>query len=396
MANGESSMRILMLNYEFPPLGGGGGVACYHIAKELAKNHQVDYLTTAFRGLPKFEVVDGINVYRVPVLGRKELSTATLLSMLTFFPSSLLKGIKLCRVNQYDIINTHFVIPSGPSGVFLSKLFNVPIVMSVHGGDIYDPSKKWSPHRHFILRKMITWLLGKSDIITAQSNNTKSNTNTYYHPNKEINVIPLGFIIPKFKKTTREELHLSDDDIILISVGRLVKRKGYEYAIEALNKLHRHNLKYLIIGDGPEEENLKYLVKQLGVENQVEFLGFVSEEKKFQYLSISDIYVLSSLHEGFGICLLEAMYCGLPIVATNNGGQTDFLIDTENALLLPTKNSDALANQIMELIQNDGLRLQISENNIQKVIDFYIETISKNYISIYKSADYRNGREDLF
>ncbi len=379
-------MRILIVNYEFPPLGGGGGVACYYIARELAKTHSVDYLTTAHKGLPKFEVVDGINVYRVPVLGRKELSTATLMSMFTFFPSSLVKGIKLCKSNQYDVINTHFVIPSGPTGIILSKLCKIPIVMSIHGGDIYDPSKKWSPHKHFLLRKIISFLLNRSDKIIAQSSNTKNNANKYYQPHNEIIVIPLGFVVPEFTNTTRKDLNISEKGIILISVGRLVKRKGYEYAIRAISKLTHQNLKYLIIGDGPEEKNLKDLAKRFGVEDKVEFLGFVPEDKKFQYLSVSDIYVLSSSHEGFGICLLEAMYCGLPIVSTDNGGQTDFLVDGKNALMVPIEDSDALAGQIKTLIDDGILRLQMSENNKEDVKKFYIETITKEYEGIFKEV----------
>jgi len=124
-------MRILMLNYELPPLGGGGGVACYQLARELSKTHQVDYITTAFKGLPKFEVVDGINVYHVPVLGRKELSTATFISLLTFFPSSFLKGINLCRKNNYSLIWTWFVIPSGITSILISKLFHVPHFLTI-------------------------------------------------------------------------------------------------------------------------------------------------------------------------------------------------------------------------------------------------------------------------
>ncbi len=372
-------MRILILNYEFPPLGGGGGVACYQIAKELAKNHQVDYLTTAFKGSPKFEVIEGINVHRVAVFGRKKLSTATFLSMLTFFPASLMKGIELHKTKQYDIINAHFVIPSGPSGMVLSKLFKIPLVMSIHGGDIYDPSKKWSPHRHFVLRRIITWLLNKSDKVTAQSNNTKYNANKYYPINKEITVIPLGFPVPAFKKTTRKELNLSEEEIILISVGRLVKRKGYEYAIQAVSKLPHQYLKYLIIGDGPEEKNLKDLAKRLGAEDKVKFLGFVTEEKKFQFLSVSDIYVLSSLHEGFGICLLEAMYCGLPIVSTDNGGQIDFLVDRKNALIVPIKNNTILLKQITELIETKSLASQMGKNNKDDIKKFYIEKIVNKY-----------------
>ena len=379
-------MRVLMINYEFPPLGGGGGVACYQIAKELAKNHDVDYLTTGFRGLPKFEVLDGIHVYRTSVLGRKKLSTATFLSMLTFFPSSLLMGIKLCRKNKYDVINAHFVVPSGPTGIALSKIFGIPIIISVHGGDIYDPSKKWSPHRHFLFRKVIKWLLNKSDNITAQSNNTKSNTINYYKFNKQITIIPLGFTKPKFKEAKRKELGFSEKDNLLISVGRLIKRKAYEDAIQAISKLPYQNIKYLIIGDGPEEYNLRNLAKELKVDEKVKFLGFVPEEKKFQYLTVSDIYILSSIHEGFGICFLEAMHCGLPIVATNNGGQTDFLVDEQNALLVPIKDSDALAEKIVELIENKEKRLEMSSTNRKDIQNFYIEKITKQYVNVYKDV----------
>ena len=380
-------MRILIINYEFPPLGGGGGVACYQIARELAKSHQVDYLTTGFKGLLKSEVVDGINIYRVSVLGRKELSTATFLSMLTFFPSSLLKGIKLCRENKEDVINAHFVVPSGPIGIVLSKVFGIPIVMSVHGGDIYDSSKKWSPHRHFLLRKVIKWLLNKSDKVIAQSNNIKSNTINYYKFNKQITIIPLGFTKPKFKEVKRKELGFSEKDILLISVGRLIKRKGYEYAIQAVSKLPYQNIKYLIIGDGPEEENLRNLAKELKVDEKVELLGFVSEEKKFQYLTISDVYILSSLHEGFGICLLEAMHCSLPIVATNNGGQTDFLVEGRNALLVPIEDSEALAEKIVELIENKAKRLEMSTTNRKGIQNFYIEKIAKQYVDVYEKVN---------
>lgn len=376
-------MRILLINYEFPPLGGGGGVACYILARELAKKHRVDYITTSFEGLPKFEVVDGINVYRVPVIGRKELSTSTLLSMLTFFPSSLLMGINLCKSIQYDVINAYFAIPSGPTGIVLSEIFDIPSVVSVLGGDIYDPSKKISPHRNLLLRTIIKWILDRSDEIVAESNNIKSNTIKYYHPNKDITVIPLGFVAPDFKKATREDMDLLNKDIILISVGRLVKRKGYEWALKATSELNDPRVTYLIIGDGPEKENLKSLAKRLGVENSVRFLGYVSEDKKFQYLSVSDLYILSSLHEGFGVCLLEAMHCGLPIVSTDNGGHTDFLNERRNSLKVPVEDATSFARKIQELIYDPGLRTQIGKNNKEDIKKLDIEKISIVYENLF-------------
>lgn len=378
-------MKILIINYECPPLGGGGGVACYQIAQELAKKHQVDYLTTGYKELPRTEQKDGINIYRVPVLGRKDLSTATLFSMISFFPACLSKGVRLCSKKNYDVINAHFVIPSGLPAVFLAKIFRKPLVISIHGGDIYDPSKKWSPHRHSSLRMLINWLLRQADHIVAQSSNTKENAIRYYNYNRQIETIPLGFVQPSYRRVTRADLGLPEDQIILVSVGRLVKRKGYEYAIRAVSELIQqgHRIKYLIIGDGPEEGELRDLIDELKIEENVMFSGYVPEEVKYQYLSQSDIYLLPSLHEGFGVCLLEAMYCGLPIVATNNGGQTDFLIDGKNALLIPVKNWEILAEKIEELCCDESKRNKMSLNNKEDIEKYYIQEVAMQYEKLF-------------
>lgn len=381
-------MKILIINYECPPLGGGGGVACYQIAQELAKTHQVDYLTTGYKGLPRTEQKDGINIYRVPATGRKDLSTATLLSMIYFFPTCLSKGIHLCSKKNYDVINAHFVIPSGLPAVFLAKIFRKPLVISVLGGDIYDPSKKWSPHRHPSLIILISWLLRQADHIVAESSNIRENTIKYYNYSGQIETVPLGIVQPQFQRVTRANLGLPEDQIILISVGRLIRRKGYEYAIRAVSKLIRQGcqVKYLIIGDGPEETALQDMVRELNIEENVIFLGYVSEEVKYQYLTQSDIYLLSSLHEGFGICLLEAMYCGLPIVATNNGGQTDFLTNGRNVFFSPPKDDNSLAEKVTKLINNNQLRYKIADNNKNDIQIYLIGNIAKKYYAILENA----------
>jgi len=378
-------MRILLVNYECPPLGGGGGVACYEIAKELAKKHHVDYLTTGYKGLPQKEQKDGIMIFRVPVIGRNDLSTATLLSLISFFPSCFVQGILLCSKNNYDIINAHFVIPSGLPAVFLAKLFKKTLIISVHGGDIYDPSKKLSPHRYTPLRILIAWLLRQADFVVAQSSNTKENTIQFYKYQGTIEIIPLGFTQPEFQQVDRKYLNLPENEIIFVSVGRLVKRKGYEYAIHALGSLDldKYTFKYLIIGDGPEERFLKSLARELNIEENVVFLGYVQEELKYQYLSQSDVYLLPSLHEGFGICLLEAMYCGLPIVATNNGGQTDFLIEGRNALLVPIKDWQILAEKIDEICSDELKMKRMSVNNKKDIKRYLVQNIATHYEEIF-------------
>jgi len=388
-------MKILLINYECPPLGGGGGVASFQLAQELAKRHDVDYLTTGFGNLPKYEVINGVHIYRVPVINRKELSTATFVSMLSFIPEGFLKGITLCKKKKYNCIHALFVVPSGICGLGLSRLFQIPLVLTALGGDVYDPSKRHSPHRSGILKKVISFLFNHSDKNTVESDNLRDMILQYYSPRQPVDVIPLGFLKPEFTRKSRAEIHIPEERTILISVGRLVRRKGYEYAIRALSTLPDASYHYYVIGDGPEETTLKNLVIALGLENNVTFLGYVSDDIKFQYLTVSDIFLLPSMHEGFGICLLEAMHCGLPIVSTDNGGQTDILKDRVNALLVSDNNSDAFAGKIQELMLDETLRKNISINNTRDISHYYIEKIVSEYETLYSDLIKTRSNEGL-
>lgn len=188
-------MKILMINYEYPPLGGGGGAFTRDLAEELAKNNEIDVLTTHFKGLKKKEIINGVTVYRVPVLFRKSLHAASLPSLLSFPPSAIINGLKLLKDNKYDMIYTHFAVPSGPAGIFFSRFFGIPNVLSLHGGDVYNPSRKISPHRHAVLRWTVRTVLNNATEIIAHSEIIKDKANRIYKPLKEIRIIPYG--IPK-------------------------------------------------------------------------------------------------------------------------------------------------------------------------------------------------------
>lgn len=378
--------RILMLNYEFPPLGGGGGRVSYHLAKGFVdRGFGVDVITSGYRNLPHRERVDGIDIYRVPVLGRLERQTATFLSMVSYLVPGFLCAAGLCGRSRYVLINTHFVLPTGPLGVLLSKLFHVPNVLSIHGGDIFDPSKKSSPHRSACLKKVVRFLLEHSDRIVAQSSNTRENAVKYYHPEKPIEIIPLSYEPCKFDPATRKDLQLDEGATYLISVGRLVKRKGFDYLIRALPYLN-DRVEVLIIGDGKEKNALLQLTEQLGLAGRVHFLGQIDEEKKFQYLSVADIYVLSSLHEGFGIVLQEAMQVGLPIVSTDEGGQCDIVKPENNGILVKTRDAAALAKAIRKLLDNKGLCRKMSANNLACLQRYGVGVIVDRYLGNFPST----------
>jgi glycosyltransferase involved in cell wall biosynthesis len=386
-------MNILLINYEFPPIGGGGGTFSKDLAAELAKTHDVDVLTSHYQGLKKTETSDGVHIHRVPVIGRTSPYHATVLSMLSFIFSGTAKGIMLASGKKYDIINTHFAVPTGPVGLALSRIFGIPNVLSVHGSDVYNPSSKLSPHHYPLLRWAVRIIMNGADKVVAQSRDNKNCAERFYHPKTDISVIPLGMPEPSCKITAKEGPAVKKNGFRLISIGRMAKVKGYEHLIKAMDLLRKRgqDLMLLLVGDGPERAVLEELSRELSVADIVEFPGWISGEQKYRLLSESDLYVMSSIHEGFGVVLLEAMACGLPIVCTNRGGQTDIIEDNKNGILVPPSDAEALADAILALKNDAERRRAMSFNNKEHVKQYFIADIAQRYDGLFRDVLARKG-----
>jgi len=376
-------MKILIINYEYPPLGGGGGIETQDLAEQLAKTHEVTVLTTGFHNLPRKEIRKGVNIHRVPVLGRTDLPTATMLSMVSFFPSALIYGLFLMPKIKPEIINAHFTIPSGLPAAFLAKIFKKPFVLTLIGGDIYDPSKGISPHRHGVLRWLNRKIMRCANKLTAISHDTKERAIRYYQAPEGIEVIPLGFVPPIFIPTNRA-LESNNNEKSFVSIGRLVPRKGYFDLLRAFATVENKNVILHIIGDGPLLPEMKDEAQKLGIDKNVVFHGHVTDERKYQILNESDVYVSASHHEGFGICFLEAMYAGLPILSTNIGGQTDFLVPGRNAILVNVKDVVKITKAMNQFVADENLRKTMGAANRRDVENFFIENIARRFEIIFQ------------
>lgn len=389
-------MNILLCNYEYPPIGGGGGIVSAWLAQELAKRHEVTVLTSQIEGTPEECIEEGVRVLRVPVFFRNQRAVANMASMLAYVPMGILRGRKLLRWDQFDVVNTHFVVPTGPVGHVISRQANIPNVLSLHGGDVYDPSKFTSPHRHFPLRVIVRWLMNQADAIVGQSTNTIGNASIFYGLKKQAARIPLGIPRVSHDAASRSEYGFTDEHILLVSVGRLVARKNIGQLIDTVKALADDRVQLLIIGAGPEEENLRARAAEQEVTESVHFLGYVDDAEKFRVLNMADIFVSSSRHEGFGINFLEAMACGLPIVCYDYGGQTDFLEHEVNGYLIPVGDIEQFTEHCQNLVESQELRLLFGQKNKQAIETYFIDNCALQYENVFAEAIQRRaGKNEI-
>jgi glycosyltransferase involved in cell wall biosynthesis len=387
-------VKILFCNYEYPPLGGGGGIINALLAEELATCHEVTILTSQGLGLPRESIVNGVRVVRVPVYFRYQRDVANIPSMFAYMMMGKRAKGRLFGKTSYDIINTHFIIPSGPVGDALSRYERIPNVVSVHGGDLYDPSKKTSPHRHWLLRRWIRTLLRRADGVVGQSKNTLENMRRYYTPEIKGVRIPLGIQRPPQGVAERREYGLRKSDTLLITVGRLVARKAVEQLITLVKRLPGDNVRLLIVGTGPEEGRLRRQAQQSGIGDRIHFMGHVDEGEKFRILRMSDLFVSSSQHEGFGLVFLEAMACGLPVVCYDHGGHTDFLSNGKTGYVVELNDLEGLGSACGELLGNWELRQELASYNIKEVEAYFIDQCTKQYERVFEKIIESKRRTD--
>jgi len=376
-------LRILLLCYEYPPVGGGGGVGAQMYAEAwAAAGNEVLVLTGEAPERPADTVESGVRVVRVSTPGKKLRATASIPTMAAYLGSAMAWITRNRQaLGRFDVINTHFVVPTGPLGWWASGTLDLPNVLTIIGGDIFDPSKASSPHRHGVLRAMNRRLMNDAERVVAISTDTRSRAHEYYSVTRPIEVIPYGFRPPGVD--WQPAGRTNGDEFVLVAVGRLVRRKGFSFLIEAVSRLPDH-VELRLVGDGPLDAELRELAREKGVEDRVEFLGFQDRQSILELMSNSDCFVLSSLHEGLGIVVQEAMFSGLPIVATNEGGQVDLVCDGEGGFLVRPGDSGALAGAVQRLMKDPDLAESFGARNQARISQLTGEAMSGAYLALFR------------
>lgn len=309
------------------------------------------------------EEIDGIDVFHpryfmIPKVGRSLYGL--------FFYLSLKGFVKKIRKDfNFDLIFATWAYPDGFGSFLIAKLFKKPVVIKVHGSDINLHTK------YFLRRKMISYALRNSDKVIAVSNALMERMVEIGVPRNKINVIPNGIdptlFFPMDKAECRAKLGLPIENKVVIFVGNLVSVKGVENLLEAISIIseEKESPHLVIVGDGKQEDYLKKKSGALRIQDKVYFVGRKAHAEIPIWLNAADVLCLPSLNEGCPNVALEAMACGRPVVASKVGGLTDIIASTEAGILVEPKNSDALTQGLIKALDKSWDSRVIKEEAVK-------------------------------
>ncbi|MFA6098535.1 MAG: glycosyltransferase family 4 protein [Patescibacteria group bacterium] len=372
-------MKILLLNYEFPPLGGGASPVSYDIALRLSTigKFDIDVVTMHYRGLPRKEIInEHFTIYRVPSWrAKKEICHPW--EQLTYLISGFFKCLSLIHKNKYNLCYCHFIIPTGVLAYLLKILFKLPYIITSHGSDVikYNPRFK---RIYPLITGVWKTILKNSLIITTPSIFLARQIKNVYPKldSNKIKIIPNGIEKNKFSPLKKEKT--------ILLVTRILLNKGVQVVLEAVKGTNINDWNIIIVGEGPARKQLEILTRHYKLDKKVTFLGWVknpSEKLRNLYGSAS-IFVLPSFFENMNVTLLEAMASGCAILATNVGGNPE-VIGSAGILFSP-RNPAELRKKLLDLINNEknlSLFKQASRIRFEKYFSW--EIIIQEYLNVF-------------
>lgn len=369
-------LKIITLNYEFPPLGGGASPVSFEIAKGLSQlGHEVEVVTMGFGDLPKIEIINNIKVHRVKCWrSKKEICHPW--EQITYLFASYFYVRKMLQKKQYDLCHCHFLIPTGLLARKLKKKFGLDYFVSSHGSDIPGFNQDRFKLLHKFTRPWLLKVFREAKFQTTPSFFLKDlmEDKVLKEKSNKIIVIPNGSRSLKINNISKEN--------IIVSVGRLLKRKGFQYLIQAFNELDLNNWKLYVIGNGPYRKNLESMANN---NPNIVFTGWLDNTKdrlKILY-NKAKIFSLLSRSESQGIVFLEAMSTGCAILSANSTACQETVSKNTGFLVNPLDISQ-VKEKLKVLISDKNLLREFSENAEKEyetrytwplIINKYIETI---------------------
>ena len=363
--------KSLLVTSIFPPQVGGVENYLYNIAKRLPQDKILVLAPTRTIEGKKLDYQDFDKKQNFKIYRKR-----------FFFPRFIKPGwlpmirncLKIAKEEKIELIQCGLCYPTGLAGLYAKKRLNLPYIIYVHGLDLVgflgDEARK----------KRIKAILKNADKIIANSHYTKDLVLKLGDYSQKIEVINPALDLKKYPKIdkaeARRKLGLKDKKIIL-TVGRLVKRKGHDLIIKSLPKVCNRvsDLLYIIVGSGPYEKELKNLVKKFGLKDKVRFEGRVGDKVLSYYYASSDLFCMPSRMikeegsvEGFGIVYLEASLYEKPVLGGRTGGVEDAVVDGETGILVDLENVNEIAQALIRLLTNQELSNKLGVQGRERVL----------------------------
>ncbi len=371
-------MKIAIVCY---PTFGGSGVVATELGLSLAEHgHEIHFIT--YKQPVRLELLSkNIHFHEVSVPEYP---------LFHFQPYELALSSKLVdmvKLHKIEVLHVHYAIPHAYAGYMAKKMLEeenifIPMVTTLHGTDITLVGS------HPVYKTAVTFSINKSDIVTSVSASLKEDTLRLFDIRKEIHVVPNFIDIPKkispFSECPRH-LMADDNERIITHVSNLRKVKRVTDVIEIFDRIQKKiPAKLIIVGDGPERETCEDLCIKKGIEDKVLFVGNSNEVDKI--LCFTDLFILPSEKESFGLAALEAMACGVPVISTNAGGLPEVNIQGVSGYLSDVGNVEEMATNALKILKDDESLAKFKKNAVESAMVYDTKKVVPLYEKLYREA----------
>ncbi len=372
-------MKIAIVCY---PTFGGSGVVATELGLELAhRGHEIHFITYSqpvrLALLNPNVHYHEVNVPEYPLFNYQPYELA--------LSSKLVDMVKLHKI---ELLHVHYAIPHAYAGYMAKQMLkeegiDIPMVTTRHGTDITLVGN------HPFYKPAVSFSINNSDIVTSVSQSLKDETYKLFNSKKEIHVIPnfieLGKHISHPKIARNRSLIANEKERIVTHISNFRAVKRIPDVIKIFDKIQQKiPAKLLLVGDGPEKENAEYLCQKLGIQDKVIFFGNSNEIDKI--LSFSDLFLLPSETESFGLAALEAMAWSVPVISSNSGGLPEVNFDGVSGFLSNVGEIDEMAENALRILKDDATLNKFKENALKTAEKFDIKSIVPLYETLYLQA----------
>ena len=390
-------MRVLLLNYEYPPLGSGAGLATKALAEGLAgRGVTVDVVSGGDHASSDPRLLwDGasaeeglLTVHRVPS-HRLAAHDAGIRGAVGYVAAATPTVRHLLAGETYDVVHFVFSLPTAAM-LPLLDLHGAPVIVTLRGSDVpgFDARQRGLRQAHRLLGPLTRWIWRRADRVVVPSESLGQLAQRTV-AGLRYSVVPGGVDLARFRP--RPALRRLPDGVVrCLAVARLVERNGVDDLIDAIALLERGRYQLEIVGTGPHEAALRYRVRRLGLEGVVRFTGWLEHREVARRCREADLFTLVPRVESFGNAFVEALASGLPIVASTAGGIPELVRHERHGTLVPPRRPRELAQAISALATDPRLRAEIGRRNRTEAERTYSwDRMTARHLTLYNGVQRR-------